>query len=390
MKKITFLVLLVFISAMGFSQVQGTKISQLPTQTTNPGSGWLPIVVGSTTKKIDIATLAQTFQAVTDAGHVTSRVDVQIGGLGIGAAPTHKFDVVSGSGSMYFDGTRAQIADGSGNLLIGSLTGQQFSGNINNVGIADNTLRLAQGNYNVAIANLALQGVHGDRNTSVGVLSSTATDSSDNSSFGYGSALLNYGKRDVSLGSFAGNYIQLASGTINNSEITIPSSSVTGTTTGAFITANSLAVGGAYPFQIHFNGGIPAPYGSSTDVYCHGVVSNSNTIVFTTATFTSQGSGNFTLRLYNKQDNAIAIGYNVQTDSSNQIKIGNSSNVIFVLRNFSLDLTTAPVASTKGTLIYNGTNYVYQRYTMTTTQRDALTGSDLYEGRRIYNLTSQG
>jgi hypothetical protein len=49
-KKLLLLIGLIFYSVMGFSQV---PISSLPTYTGNPSGGWVPIVFGTTTRKID-------------------------------------------------------------------------------------------------------------------------------------------------------------------------------------------------------------------------------------------------------------------------------------------------------------------------------------------------
>jgi hypothetical protein len=276
--------------------------------------------------------------------------------VGIGGAPSFPFDVQHSSGGrLYFDGSRVVLKDPGGNTLMGSLTGLSLAGYINDLAIGDNSLRLAQGSYDVALGTFSLSSVIGDRNTAGGVNSLMATDSSDNTAFGFSAGHLNYGSRDVSIGSFSGNYVQLASGSIDNSEIQIPGTVLQGATTAAYITANSLVTGQSYPLNIHFNGAIPIPYGATTDIYVHGKVTNSNTIVLATATFSSQGSGTMTVRLYSKQDNSIAIGYNVQTTGSNQIAIGNSSSTLLKMRNLQVDLASVPSAG--DALVWDGTKY---------------------------------
>ena len=275
--------------------------------------------------------------------------------VGIGtSSPISKLDVVSGSGEMYFDGTRLGLlaTSGSSNIYIGQVSGNLSNVN-NNIAVGGNTLKRNTGSSNSALGYNSLSSLAiGGNNTGIGYFALNTTDSSDNTALGYASGISNYGSQNISIGSNSGNFKRLDTLLINNTEISINTSSITGSGTASFITSNSLTIGQKYPFRIIFNGTIPNPYGTTSQLFVNGAITNSNTITFTTTAFTSQGSGNFSIELYDKQRNSISIGYNVKTVGSDEIAIGNSSAATLkVGSNFIIDLTSVP--SDQYALIYN-------------------------------------
>jgi len=281
--------------------------------------------------------------------------------VGIGGEPDNQFDVQNSiGGRFYFDGTRLGLYDTitTENILIGRFTGTDINKDYqNNIGIGARSLRFATGDNNIGIGVSALQGVNGSNNTSIGYQSLYITDSSYNVAYGDLAGIANYGKQNTALGSGSGNFFELGNADIDNTEIVVSTSNYSGTQTAAFITAQSLVVGIKYPFKIHFNGTAPEPFASAgvNTGYLNGTITDASTITFQRGDFTSQGTGTTTITLYNKQDNAIAIGYGVQTDSSNQIVIGNSNNTILKSNQFVLDLSTIP--TTGYVLTWDGTKY---------------------------------
>lgn len=288
--------------------------------------------------------------------------------VGIGTVtPTHKIDVVSGTGLLFFDGTRLGLYDAitRNNVLVGQLTGQSLSTTYTDaIFIGGSAGRFATGNYNVAIGTGALTNGNNGANTAVGYKSLYLTDSSDNTALGYLSGITNYGTRNVTIGSRSGNYQAAGSSAVNNTEIQTSSTVITGGTTGTFISSQSLSVGATYSLLLHFNGTAPEPYNSSgiTDLYALAVITNANTLTLTNAAnFTTQGTSTTTFTVYSKQNNSIAIGYNVQSTASNEIAIGNTSNTLLRVNNFIVDLTDVPTSGQA--LIWNGTAAVWDTIT---------------------------
>jgi len=249
---------------------------------------------------------------------------------------------ISGTANLTFDQTRMVLYDNSSrnNLLIGSGTGSTLTSSTDNIGLGVSALRFTEGDYNIGIGRTTLYNTVGDNNVAIGLQSLYLTDSSNSTAVGYNSGLANYGKENVAIGSGSGNYVVTDSSVYTTSEIVTSSTTISGANTAAFISANSLSVGVEYPFALRFNGGIPTPY-STDNPYLQGTVTDASTIQFANVSnFTSQGSGTMAVILYNKQDNAIAIGFNVRTDSTNQISIGNSDNTLFKSNAAAFDIVT--------------------------------------------------
>lgn len=285
--------------------------------------------------------------------------------LGIGGTPAYQFDVQnSGTGRFYFDGTRINFYDNSTytNLIIGNLAGNSLVSNTssNNIAFGSEALRFGSGNNNVAIGQRSLYENNGGLNTAIGYQSLYLTDSTYNTAIGYNAGVQNYGKQNTIIGALSENAAELDNEVVNNSEIITSSASISGTGIGTLISGNSLIVGEKYPIKIDFNGSLPSPYTSG--IIGNATVTNSNTIsIQNIAVFTTQGSGTMNIRLYNKQDNAIAIGYNATTDSSNQIVIGNSDNSILKVNQFIVDLKDVP--ATGEVLVWDGTKAIWDTIT---------------------------
>lgn len=317
--------------------------------------------------------------------------------VGIGIVPTRPLEILSGTGKMYFDGTRLGLYDSVDllNVLIGIQTGQSLtSSNKNNVAVGGNALRVATGDYNLAVGNSALRRVQGNFNSGVGYQALELTDSSHNTALGYFAGVANYGKQNISIGSLSGNFVLIDSDHIANTEIVAGTARMSGTGVAAFISDNSLTVGQKYPFLLTFLGTPPSNYTSQNPVYTDGIITNSNTITFSNFTaFASQGTDSTNVQVYNLQNNAIAIGYNVNTDSSNQIKIGNVGNSVLKANRAVFDIITVP--QNGDTYIYNSSlgkfepsasSVIPERVVrMTTTQRDAIVTPT--PGMIIFNTT---
>ncbi len=80
----------------------------------------------------------------------------------------------------------------------------------------------------------------------------------------------NYGSQNVAIDGIAGNYKQIYQATINNSEISTGTSTITGAGTTAFISDSGIVVGEKYALRIEFNAGIPSPYGATTQLFNRG------------------------------------------------------------------------------------------------------------------------
>lgn len=331
-----------------------------------------------------------TLQEVTDAGHVTTRTDIQVGRLGINVSPSYPLHVTTATGVFVFDGQRLALHDSlnTRNTLIGDSSGSTLDPTDSfNVALGFFALGTATTSRSVAIGNSALQHVSGDGNTAIGYQSLFLTDFDSNVAVGASSGVANYGQKNVSIGSQAGNASIVSITTIPNSEIQVGTSSYSGSGITALITDNFLSIGQSYPFRIDLNGNRPEPYQTigALFFYAVGVVDDANTITLRTGAFTSQGTGTSDITLFTKQDNSITIGFNTTTTASNQIRLGNTDHELLTLHNFTVDLTVAPTSTRLGRLIHDGTNYVYEKYTMLQFERDGLTP---YPGRQIYNLST--
>jgi len=267
--------------------------------------------------------------------------DVGIGTL----TPDYKLDVESGGGRMYFDGVRIGLADSnSNNIYVGASSGQfSTSSNTDGIAIGINSQRLiGAGAANISIGTNSLNGATGDRNVTIGVNSLSVTDSSDNVALGNNAGSNNYGQRNISIGSSSGNYDETFSATIANTTIVINTKTVTGAAITSFISSASLSIGIKYPMKITFLGTPPDPYSLSPTLYVQMTVTDASTLTMNQPNFTTQGTGNYTLAVYNKQDNSIAIGYNVLTENSNEIFIGNADNTLLKVNEFIVDITDVP------------------------------------------------
>lgn len=350
----------------------------------------------TTSNGTGVYTPLQTLQVVTDAGHTSTRTDVQLGGLGIGGAPSNLLDIfgpvddtTTFGGKFSFNGTNIVLRDTAKNpnLLIGFSSGTNLSESSDNIGFGAFALNLITGDDNIGIGRSVMSSA-GDisRNTVIGKGAFSLSNGNDNVAIGYLAGAAVFGDSNISIGSNTNTAAAIAAITVDNSEIVLNTSRISGADIASLITTYSLTTGTRYAMSLSFTGTPPAPVDSDNPfVYANATVINSNTLEFDRSPFTTQGTGTFVLTYYNQQDNSIAIGFNMGTASSNQIRIGNSSHTLFSLNNFTVNLTVAPANSYMGTLIHDGTNYKYQRYTMTTTQRNALVP---YEGQEIYNLTT--
>lgn len=287
--------------------------------------------------------------------------------VGIGTTnPSYKFHVVNGNGNLGFDASGRLILYNSlsnhniaiGESATGVLTNKEY-----NISIGYAANQFSSGDRNIAIGAASLLSASGQNNVAIGVNSLYATDSSDNSGFGYNSGIGNYGKQNVSIGSGSGNFAtELQTSALSNTNVVTSSSTLSGAEIATFITNAGLSVGVKYVFNVTFAGTPPSPYTVTGGFTSQGTVTSSNTLSFPTqAVFTTQGSGGFTLTVYNKQDNAIAIGYMARTDSSNQIALGNSSNSILKANQFIVDLMDVP--ATGEVLTWDGTKAIWDTIT---------------------------
>jgi hypothetical protein len=280
--------------------------------------------------------------------------------VGIGGTPSYKFHVQNG-GELWFNGTRMNITTETlSNKWIGLNSGLNVTGS-NNIAIGDFSNEYGLDN-NVALGNSALYDIEGgSQNVAIGTNSGWHSPYDNNTSLGHAANSNAYGANNIAIGSMTSNAVSTATATLNTSVITTSSSDITGSSVASFITAASLSVGDTAVFNIVWNSGVPSPYTNST-LNKKGVVTSSNTIHFIYASnFTSQGSGTFDIISFSKQDNAIAIGYSVETDSSNQIAIGNSDNSILKVNQFVVDLKDVP--ATGEVLTWDGNKAIWDTIT---------------------------
>ncbi len=281
--------------------------------------------------------------------------------VGIGTtSPSYKFHVVNGNGNLGFDASGRLILYNNisnHNIAIGESATGISSSKQYNISIGYGANQFSNGDANIAIGATALLSAGNGNNTAVGLAALYATDSTDNSGFGYNAGIGNYGTRNVSIGSTSGNFaIVLQTAALSNSDVVTSTSTLSGADVATFITNAGLSIGVRYVFNTLFAGTPPAPYTVTGGFTSQGTVTNSNTISFPTqAVFTTQGSGGYTLTVYNKQDNSIAIGYNARTTVSNQIVLGNSSNTSLKANQVVLDLSTVP--TTGYVLTWDGSKY---------------------------------
>lgn len=323
--------------------------------------------------------------------------------VGIGTiSPAAILDVIGptsllgNSSKMAFDGDRIVLRDTMAypNILIGYGTGGSLAG-ISNVAIAPLAMNNSTGDNNIAIGRVSLQSSGNvNRNVAIGPSAFTLSNGSDGVAIGYLAGAAAFGDSNVVVGSFAAASKTINTYTIDNTEIVASTSTISGTGTASVISDNSLVGGTHYPIFIIFNDTPPSNVDTSGKFYANATVVNSNTLQFDKAAFADQGSGNFTLYLYNKQSNAIAIGYGSSTDSSNQISFGNSANTVLKANKIVIDISAVP--QNGDTYIYNSStgklepttisNMPFKVKNMTTTQRDAL--SSVPQGTIILNTTT--
>jgi hypothetical protein len=281
--------------------------------------------------------------------------------IGIGGQPDHKFDVRDNNSRLFWEEGLLDFYDNSTlkNLMIGTLAGTTLTStsSANNIAFGSEALRFGDGNNNVALGQRSLYENNGGANVAIGYQVFYLTDSTFNTGLGYNAGVQNYGKQNIVIGALSSNAKQIDTMLVDNTEITVATASISGSGVGTLISDNSLSVGIKYPIKIEFNGTAPSPY-TTSGIIANATVTNSNTISLQNiAVFATQGSGTMTIRLYNKQDNAIAIGYGAQTDSSNQIVIGNSTNSILKSNQFVVDLTDVP--ATGEVLTWDGTKGIW-------------------------------
>ncbi len=281
--------------------------------------------------------------------------------VGVGGEPNVQFDVKGLTGGrMYFDGERLGIQDSGGNILIGPLTGIQIihATSDANVAVGSGALSLAPGDNNTALGSNAQYETSGSFNTALGYGALYKTNFNYNVGVGFNAGDKQYGEHNVTIGALSGNYAEIDTSMIANTETLIGTESIQGSGTGSFITDNALQTDTTYMFKVEFQGTAPTPF--STGFVAKGHPSNDSTIAFSgLAFFQNHGTDSFIIRLYNRQDNSIAIGYNTHTDSSNHIQIGNVGHTLFTAGGrgaFKVDLTTSPQIN--DVLTWDGDKYV--------------------------------
>jgi hypothetical protein len=126
MKKVL-LVLMVMVSLKGYSQI---AISQLPTYTGNPSGGYVPIVIGGATKKIDAAKFTNGVALLASNNNFTGTVDtftsIRVGSGTYG---------ISSSGAALLNTASTNTLTLSGNAISTIGTDGTFASNNNNTTI---------------------------------------------------------------------------------------------------------------------------------------------------------------------------------------------------------------------------------------------------------------
>jgi len=320
------------------------------------------------------STPTQTLQTISDSTYwrlsgsslyaKSTSYDVGIGTI----APLYRFHVKNG-GEMWFNGTRMNIAtQTANNKLIGLNAGISISGS-NNIAFGDFANEFG-GSNNISIGNSALDDIGGSNSVAVGNNTGWHNPGDNNTSIGHAANTNSYGGQNIALGTNTSTAKSIVTSTLNTSVIVTSSATISGATVATFITATGYSVGDTAVFNMVWNGGIPAPY-ISPSLNKKGKITSSNTIAFINATsFTSQGSGTFDIVAFNKQNNAIAIGYSTNTDSTNQIVIGNTNNTLLKANKFVVNLDATPT---------NGQALVWttDRYVPTSIGAAAVTGTGL-------------
>jgi hypothetical protein len=248
---------------------------------------------------------------------------------------------------MFFNGAQLNIRDSFSNgILIGASAGQFISSsNTDIIAIGLNSQRLiGAGSANVSVGDGSLNGVTGNRNTAMGSNALATTDSSDNTAIGYNANVIAYGGRNTAIGSGTSTFQQLYTANLNNTVIVINTKKIGGASVASFIAGAGLTVGQKYSMKIIFNGTAPAPFFPTTTLYIQMTVSNSDTLTMNQPAYTSQGSGNFDLYVYTKQNNSIAIGYSAATTGSNQIALGNGTDSTLMVNKFITDISLQPTS----------------------------------------------
>lgn len=337
----------------------------------NDGSGNLSWISLGLQKVIDLDNVLIGNNTITGTGKVTWST---FSGFGVNIVPQYRFHVADGLGHLWFTSGILGLEDNSdsnnilistGNVgytgslstFIGGLAGRSAFGQ-NNIGLGKATFRYGVGNYNNAIGSSSLSDVRTSYSVGYGNRSGRFAQRDNSTSVGYASGQNAYLGNNVSIGTKADNTAQITSATLNSSEIVYGTKTFNGSGTASFITASGFNIGDTAVFNNTFDVADPL---AQNPLPVLGVITNSNTITFLNIdNFSiSDYSGNVLIRVYNKQENSIAIGYNVQTDASNHIQIGNSTNTKFTAGiNFPVNISSTPVDSSL--IIYESSTGMYK------------------------------
>jgi hypothetical protein len=274
--------------------------------------------------------------------------------LGIGGVPTMKLSVFASPGYMGFDGHGLRIGDAasSANVIIGLGSGTALRSGTDreNIAIGSGAMETAMGGSNTVVGTNAARYGGGSGNVAIGYNSFQNDTHNSNTTIGYAAGVGNCGDSNVAIGANSGNFSQVSQGSLNNTEAILGGTgqfSFSGPSVSAFLAANpSLIPAQEYTFLLTFEGVAPEPYNTAGvhSFIARGLLTSTSSIAFYGLPFTSQGTGTTTIGYLSRQSNSIAIGSNVRSDASNQIRIGNSFNDLLVINQFRVNIVDPPVA----------------------------------------------
>lgn len=289
-----------------------------------------------------------TLQSVSDRGHVSDRTDIQVAGLGIGKVPDTIFDVLDGTSILSFKNGALEVTDdpdGGRNLRVGLNAGKNLSGNFN-VYMGNNCALHADGDHNVGCGPLSLFNIIGSGNTAIGGRTGSHSEGDDNTSLGLSANEESFGSNNTAVGSGANTAFSIYTQSgIPVSTFIVGTPNLSGAAISNIISGAGLVTGQYYVLRLVFTDTPPDPLRNNEAIYYSDkyLVINSNTLeLLDHADFINQGTGTYTVDVFNKQDNSIAIGYSVRTLDSNEISIGNVQNDILRINEFVVDIDATP------------------------------------------------
>lgn len=265
--------------------------------------------------------------------------------------------IASGAGHLYFDGKALRLTSDTTtfNEYIGDFAGTAATGVAHTL-IGGHAGEGLAGDSTIAIGYGSALSVKGNNGVYIGNFAGAFTDSSNNVAIGSAAGNFSYFKGSVLLGTETrGGDLKATSSSLPNTSFQTSSTYINGCT--SFISSAGLTVGQTYAMVAHFTGTPPLPFDTSKLRALKVKVNTSDQLqVLNTGNFTSQGTGNFTLDVYNNVSNVIAIGEHAQADSSNFAVVGNDNTTTFKSNKLKIDVNATP--SNGDGLVYNGYKYV--------------------------------